>query len=180
MKSVGQNLAPFVASYALGGFGDFGKALIAGGFGVVQNPMIEMLYTQPNLRSFQFDFMFYPRDEKEAFEVQMILDKLRFHQAPEIKSNSGGYFLIPPSEFDISFYYNGKVNPNIDRISTCVLESVVVNYTPAGFTAYESLYEKSPAMGRTGMPVAIQLTLMFKETQIMTKEIYTYINRAGL
>lgn len=179
-KNIGQNLAPFVASYALGGFGDFGKALVAGGFGVVQNPMIEMLYTQPNLRNFQFDFMFYPRDEKEAFEVQKILDKLRYHQAPEIKNESGGYFLIPPSEFDISFYYNGKVNPNIDRISTCVLEKVVVNYAPSGFSAYESLYENSPSMGRTGMPVAIQLTLMFKETQIMTKDIYAYINRAGL
>lgn len=172
---VGTNLSPFIASYVAsrGNFGDFGKALIAGGFGVVENPMIEMLYSQPNLRSFQFDFMFYPRDEKEAIEVQNILNRLRFHQAPEIKAYSGGYFLIPPSEFDIQFYYNGKINPNIDKISTCVLENIIVNYAPTGFTAYESLNETSPTLGRTGMPVAIQMTLMFKETQIMTKEMYS-------
>lgn len=178
VKAVGQNLAPFAASFTVGQIGDFGKALTAAGFGVVQNPMIEMLYSQPNLRTFQFDFMFYPRDEKEAFEVQNILDRFRFHQAPEIKSYSGGYFLVPPSEFDIQFYYNGKINPNIDKIATCVLENMIVNYAPSGFTAYESLYEGSPSMGRTGMPVAIQLTLMFKETQVMTKEKFAIGNRS--
>jgi hypothetical protein len=170
---VGQIAAPFIASSVLGGFGDFGRALSAGALGVVQNPMLELIYSQPNFRTFQFDFMFYPRDEKEALEVQKILDRLRFHQAPEIKDSTYGYFLIPPSEFDIKFYYNGKINPNIDRISTCVLENIVVNYSPSGFSAYESLYESSPSLGRTGMPVAIQLTLMFKETQILTKEVFS-------
>lgn len=168
----GQTAAPFIASYVLGNFGEYGRALSAGALGVVQNPMLELLYSQPNFRTFQFDFMLYPRDEKEALEVQKILERLRFHQAPEIKDGSYGYFLIPPSEFDIKFYYNGRINENIDKISTCILEQIIVNYAPSGFTAYESLGQNYPQLGSTGMPVTIQLTLMFKETQILTKESY--------
>lgn len=137
--------------------------------GVVTNPMLEMLYKSPNFRTFQFDFMFYPRDEKEALEVQRIIDKLRFHQAPEYAQESVG-FLIPPSEFDIRFYYGGFQNPNIPQIATCVMTSIDVNYAPNGWTAYEVPGESKPQLGRTGMPVAIQVTLQFQEVEMLTKE----------
>ena len=94
--------------------------------GTVQNPMLEMIYKSPNFRSFQFDFMFYPRDEREALEVQKIIERFRFHQAPELSSAQG--FLIPPSEFDIKFYYGGVQNPNIPSVATCVLTTIDVNY----------------------------------------------------
>ena len=116
--------------------------------------------------------MFYPRNEKEATEVQKIIHKLRFHQAPEIDSNSQGFFLIPPSEFDIKFYYNGKENINIPKISTCVLTTIDVDYAPNGFSAYEVAGETYPSTGRTGMPVGIRLSLGFKETEILTKANY--------
>jgi hypothetical protein len=148
------------------------KALATSATGVVKNPMLEVIYSQPNLRQFSFSFMFYPRSEKEAEQVQKILDRLRFHQAPEIKNNTGGFFLIPPSEFDISFMYNGRPNPNIDRVSTCVLTNIAVDYAPKGFHAYEVGGENDPKMGRTGMPVGIGVTLSFLETQIITKEYY--------
>jgi hypothetical protein len=147
--------------------------------GMVRNPMLELIYSQPRLRTFQFDFAFYPRDEKEALEVQKILERLRFHQAPEVKSGMNGYFLIPPSEFDIKFYYMGKINPNLDPLTSCVLESIQINYAPSGFSAYESLNETNPSLGRTGMPTAIQLTLMFKETQIKTKDNYKLNREPG-
>jgi len=137
-------------------------------FGAVQNPMLEMIYKSPNFRSFQFDFSFYPRDEREALEVQRIIERLRFHQAPELAKGAGG-FLIPPSEFDIKFYYGGHQNPNIPPISTCILTSIDVNYAPNGFSSYEIPGENAPALGRTGMPVAIQLLLQFQETSYLTK-----------
>ena len=148
------------------------KALATSATGVVKNPMLEVIYSQPNLRQFSFSFMFYPRSEKEAEQVQKILDRLRFHQAPEIKNNTGGFFLIPPSEFDISFMYNGRPNPNIDKVSTCVLTNISVDYAPKGFHAYEVGGENDPKIGRTGMPVGIGVTLSFLETQIITKEYY--------
>lgn len=170
----GGNIANILTRTALGAFGDTGRALFAAGAGLVQNPMIEVIYSSPALRKFQFSFMFYPRSEVEAIQVQKIIEKLRFHQAPEIKSSSGGFFLVPPSEFDIKFMYNGYENPNIDKISTCVLENINVNYVggPGGFAAYEVQGENVPRLGKTGMPLAIAMSLSFMETQIVTKEYY--------
>lgn len=144
-----------------------GKAVLAS-TGRVQNPMLEMIYKSPNFRSFQFDFTFYPRDELEALEVQRILERMRFHQAPEILEGAGG-FLVPPSEFDIKFYYAGRENPNIPQIATCVLTTLDINYAPNGWSAYETPGENNPALGRTGMPVAIQATLQFQEVTYLTK-----------
>jgi hypothetical protein len=142
--------------------------------GRVVNPMLEMIYKSPNFRTFQFDFTFYPRDEREALEVQRILERLRFHQAPEIlkgdKGSETSGFLVPPSEFDIKFYYAGGENPNIPQIATCVLTTIDINYAPNGFSAYEVPGENKPSLGRTGMPVAIQATLQFQETTYLTKE----------
>ena len=140
--------------------------------GGVVNPMLELLYSSPAFRTFQFDFVFYPRDEKEAMEVQKIIERFRFHQAPEIE-RSGGLetgLLIPPSEFDIKFYYGGGQNPNIPPIGTCVLTTIDINYAPNGFSAYEVPGEIVASRGRTGMPTAINLTLQFQETTYLTKE----------
>ena len=137
--------------------------------GTVRNPMLEMIYSSPGFRSFQFEFTFYPRDEREALEVQRIIERFRFHQAPELVKGAEG-FLIPPSEFDIKFYYAGSMNPNIPAMATTVLTQIDVNYTPNGWTAYEVPGENKPALGRTGMPGAIQLALQFKETTFLTKD----------
>lgn len=172
---IGKNLSPFILNFISKSsmFGSLGKALFTAGTGLVQNPMMEVIYSSPRLRSFNFTFVFYPRSESESMQVQKIIDRLRYHQAPEIEKNSGGYFLRPPSEFDIKFMYNGLENPNIDRISTCVLENISVDYTKNGqWVAYEVEGENNPSLGRTGMPVAIGLSLQFRETQIFTKEYY--------
>jgi len=140
--------------------------------GRVTNPMLELIYSAPDFRQFQFEFFFWPRSETEALAVQKIIDRFRFHQAPELEKNAGKQtgLLIPPSEFDIKFFYAGRQNPNIPPISTCVLESIQVNYAPNGWSAYEVPGENNPDLGRTGMPVGIQLSLQFRETTYLTKE----------
>ena len=111
-SSLTKNLSPFLINALGDKLGNFGKAVAAAGQGMVTNPMIEVLYTSPGLRSFRFDFMFYPESQKEALAVQKIIQLFQFHQAPEIAPGTGGYFIIPPSEFDIEFYYNGYENIN--------------------------------------------------------------------
>jgi hypothetical protein len=168
-NALGKNLSPFIASMLMNTTGT-GRTIFAASTGVVQNPMLEILYSSPAFRTFRFDFMMYPRSEKEALEVQNIIDRLRFHQAPEVLKQGNGFFLVPPSEFDITFMYNGKENPNIPKISTCVLESIDTDYSPGGpFAAYEVPGQTSPTKGGTGMPVGIRLSLQFKETEIITK-----------
>ena len=179
LKSLAKNMSPFIANQISGS--QALTAAFAAATGTVVNPMLELVYSSPEFRTFQFDFKFYPRDEKEAVAVQNIINRLYFHQSPEVAKvgdTGEGFFLVPPSEFDISFYYNGKVNPNIPTISTCVLTGINVNYAPNGFAAYEVQGENSPSLGRTGMPVAIEMTLMFKETEIMTKNRYSGVINA--
>lgn len=115
--------------------------------------------------------MFYPRSKKEAIEILDIIDSFTFHQAPEILSSSFGRYLVPPSEFEIEFRYNGGINPNIPKVAPCVLTSISVDYAPSGFASYETLMSANkPERGGTGMPVAIRMDLSFKETRIITKQ----------
>jgi hypothetical protein len=168
-----QNMSPYLKSAFFKNLGDFGKIAFQATTGLAENPMMEMLYSSPDFRTFRFDFNFYPRSEQESKQVLDIISCLRFHQAPEANKDYGNFYLVPPSEFDISFYYNGKVNPNIPKISTCVLEQINVNYAPSGFSTYE-IPGKDAKQGGTGMPVSITLSLQFRETEIMTKQSYNY------
>ena len=171
-KQAVTNLSPFALSILANKGGGFGKTLFTAATGVVQNPMLEMIYTSPKFREFRFDFQFYPRSQKESEEVQNIIRELRFHQAPEGLAISNGFFMVPPSEFGINFYYNGVENPNIPKLGLCVLDSLIVDYAPNGFSAYEVPGQRTPQRGGTGMPVAIRLSLNFKETEIRTKASY--------
>lgn len=153
-------VSPFISQIAPIGFAQLG---------VASNPGLEVIYGSPAFRRFRFDFLFYPRDRNEGIAVQRIINSLKYHQAPEYATQTGGKFLIPPSEFDIKFYYNGKENPNIPKISTCVLDSIDLDYAPNRFSTYE-IPGQAASLGGTGMPVAIQMALNFRETLIVTKE----------
>jgi len=179
-SKVGANLSPFLSQLLKPG-GELIKspgtvaAIFAGKFGIV-NPRLELLYQSPQRRSFRFDFMFYPRSEQEALEVQRIIQKFKYHQAPELKRGTAGQFLVPPSDFNIEFYYNGRVNDNIPKIKgPCILRNIDVDYAPDGFRAYESFSGNdtlSPGLGKTGMPVGIRMGLAFEELEFMTKDAY--------
>lgn len=174
-----ENILPFLsgtfkAAEVLGGLtGSPGtiSAIFARNLGI-ENPRAELLYSRPQFRNFSFEFMLYPRSEKEALEVQKIIRKFNHHSVPSLKSGTAGQFLVPPSEFGISFYYNGMENPNIPKIKQCVLESINADYAPNGFHAYESASDIYPALGGTGMPIAIRLTMNFRELELLTKEDY--------
>lgn len=175
MKSAGAFVGQRIANL----FGNVGQVAFQGLAGIATNPLIEMIYRSPNFRQFQFDFMFYPRSEKESFEVQKIIESFRFHQAPEFVVGSQG-FLVPPSEFDIRFYYGGYQNVNIPQIATCILNTIDVDYAPNGWSAYEVPGESRPDLGRTGMPVAIKMTLQFTEKTYLTKNDFNGPYSSGL
>lgn len=165
-----KGLSPFlvdVLSSASPAAGELGQAVL--GFAI--NPQFEVVYQATSLRNFQFDFMFYPQNEQEALDVQNIIAAFKFHAAPEIISGGGGRYLLAPSAFDIGFFYNGKRNVNLPRISTCVCENVNVDYAPNGWAAYEVQGENTPYLGKTGIPVGIRMQVRFKEMTMITKEL---------
>tara|TARA_R110002073_G_scaffold6313_1_gene37498 strand:+ start:29 stop:301 length:273 start_codon:yes stop_codon:yes gene_type:complete len=83
--------------------------------------------------------------------------------APEMQKANSRYLTLP-SEFDIHYMFKGPngqglENDYFNRIATCVLVSVDVNYTPNGVRSFED-----------GSPTQIQMGLTFRETEILTKE----------
>ena len=176
ISNVLSNISPFFGEKISDLYAKFGSQSSAAGFfnaltGTVQNPQVELLYYNTKLREFSFDFQFTPRSQKEAQEVLEIIRLFKYHAAPQILPNSSGRFLIPPSEFDIKFYYNGVENLNIPKIGNCVLQSVNINYAPNGFSTYELAQSPDVSYGGTGMPVAIRMSLSFHETEIITKDL---------
>lgn len=151
---------------------EYRKAAMQAKIGVATNPMMELIYSSPSFRSYRFDFMFYPRNTKEAEDAQKIVELFKFHFSPEILKSSNGYFLVPPSQFDIKFYYNGAENPNIEQTTTAVMTSISCDYAPNGWAAYEVPGSPKPGLGATGSPVAIRLTMNFKEIEYKTKDHY--------
>lgn len=130
--------------------------------GYAINPVIEVLYTAPQLRKFNFDFVFAPRSRQEADMVWQIIYEFRRHSAPELLLN--GVLFLPPSEFEITFLRKttgGFIeNTNIPRMTTCVLEDVQVDYASSGsFVTFED-----------GMPVQIRMRLSFVELNLITRE----------
>lgn len=130
--------------------------------GFAMNPVIEVLYSSPSLRTFNFDFVFAPRDSQEADLVWSIIYEFRRHSAPELFF--GGIFFVPPSEFEITFLRKTTTgfveNTNIPRMSTCVLNDVQVDYASSGaFATFED-----------GMPIQIRMRLSFTELNIITRE----------
>ena len=180
-----QNMSPFAVAALTSKFGGsqgplFTALTSATGGVIAQNPQLELIYSKPQFRQFRFSFMFYPRSEREAREVIDIIEMFKYHQAPELLNGTYGRFLVPPSEFDIQFMYNGQENENIPKVSTCVLTAVDINYAPTGtFAAYETTDSNSPTKGGTGMPVGIGLDLSFTETEIITKNSYNPYRRVN-
>lgn len=127
--------------------------------GLAPNPKKEQIFKNVDFRTFQFDYQFYPRDEKEAENVYNIINAFKLHMHPEYKDEDN-FLFIYPSEFDIYYYTSTGENKYIHRHTSCVLSNMIVNYTPnAQFTTF-----------RNGMPTQINLTLTFRELGIITKE----------
>lgn len=157
-RSVLMNVANIPKGIAdvFGGDLDFGSALKQG-MGVAPNPFREQVFRNVQTREFTFEYKFLPRNKTEVDNVQNIIYQFKFHMHPEV--STGGLFYIYPSTFDIAYYYKGKVNNNFNRISTCVLEDLAVDYGGQGFNTFAS-----------GSPTEINIKLRFRELEVLTKE----------
>ena len=133
-------------------------------FGRSTNPYMEVLFNGPELRTFNYNFTFAPRNAAEQAEVKKIIHLFRFHQAPELLSDHS-LFMTLPSEFDIHYMYQDEdgsranENPFYNKIATCVLQSVKVDYTPGAVQSHSD-----------GSPVQIKMSLEFLETEMITKK----------
>lgn len=128
--------------------------------GLAANPMKEQIFRGIDFRTFSMEYMFAPRNEREAQNVLNIIQAFKYHMMPELREGSN-FLFIYPSEFDVVYYHAGQENLNVHRHTSCVLVDMNVNYTPQGvFNTFKN-----------GMPTQIGINLTFKELAITTKEM---------
>jgi hypothetical protein len=132
--------------------------LLQTGTKLVANPFREQFFERVDFRTFNFRHTFMPKSESEAKKVRDIIRMFKFHMHPELAAGKGLFFLYP-SEFEIKYFYRGKENSYFNKISTCVLEDMNVEYGGDIFATFE-----------TGEPIEVNMTLRFKELEVLTKE----------
>lgn len=137
------------------------QQLAVGAVGYAFNPQLQVLFTNVGFRTFQFDFILTPKNQKESAEIQNIIRSFKKAAAPEFQPGfitGNSIFLKVPDSFKIKFLYNGQENLNVNRIGECVLESIDVDYSPNGWSSFKD-----------GSAVQTRVTLQFKEIFVIDK-----------
>ena len=96
--------------------------------GAVLNPNLELLFSGPQLRTFNFNFKFRPRFKEENEEIRRIIKAFKRNMHPQ--RSQGEVFLKTPNVFKIKYYHDGVPHPYLNEIKTCALINFKVNYTP--------------------------------------------------
>ena len=162
-KSAGQAkdaLAGVIAASAVGISAD---EVLARTQGAVVNPNLELLFKGPSLRPFNFSFQMGARNEPESLEIMRILRF--FKQGGSPQRTSAQYLVKAPHTFQIEYLHRGEdgdQNKFLNKIKECALLSVGVNYTP----------NNNYATFKNGAPVAVELTLAFKELDPVFNDEY--------
>jgi hypothetical protein len=134
------------------------------------NPRMEQAFESVGFRHFTFNWTFMPKSEDELNNVLAIVNTLKYHMHPEFASTGGagttgsaanGNWLALPAEFDIEYHVLDNNNHFLNKINTCVLEGMEVNYTPnSKWSTFRDL---------DGAPTSINISLAFKELEPLTR-----------
>ena len=139
--------------------------------GAILNNNLELLFQSPQLRRFQFVFLFSPRSTKEAITVKRIIRY--FKQGMATKQSGKNFFLKSPNTFQLNYLHRGESggdHPGLNRFKECALERIDVNYTPN--TNYATYHD--------GTPVAYQVTMQFKELVPIFNEDYSELDQSSI
>ena len=130
------------------------------------NNFLEATFTGVGFRKFSWTWKFAPKNIKEVKTAEQIIRTFKFHMLPELPEdqNFGRYYVVP-SEFDIFYMFRGDENTWMNKIQTCVLQNMEVNYGPNNYQTFR------PIEGRNGAPpTEIDMKLDFMETKVITKQ----------
>ena len=138
------------------------KGLLTRITGGIVNPNMELLFTGPQLRTFQLNFSLSSREPKESNNIRNIIRF--FKQGMSVKRSTTDLFLQSPHTFQIKYIYgkSGEDHPWINRIKECALTACSVNYTPAG--SYATFID--------GAMTSYEIGLQFSELEAIYDDDY--------
>ncbi len=130
------------------------------------NPFREVIFESVDFRSFAFKYKFLPKSREESDAVRNIIRLFKFHMHPEMSENK--LFFIYPSEFQITYHFANGPNTYFHKMAPTVLESMEVTYGGEQFSAFKD-----------GHPTEVNVTLTFREVEILTKKMIGDVKDAG-
>lgn len=134
------------------------SAQITGG-----NSKAEQVFNGVQFREFEFNYQFFPKSVEESENILNIIRLFRYHMLPEFLDEMA-FMYIYPSEFNIKYYSNGKENQYLEKLSTCVLKRLDVDYTPSG------QFATFAPTAQGAMPTQINVSMSFQELSKPSKE----------
>ena len=133
--------------------------------GAIISDRLELAFKGINKRQFQYTFKMIPRSQAEADEIRKIIFSFKQNMLPEfVGGNRQGRRLRVPNTFDIQYMYKLHSNEYLHHISTCVLETMSVQYGGDRYKTFEAVE------GEGAPPVETTVTLNFKEMELITRE----------
>ena len=142
------------------------KALVALERGKIITPRMELMFEGIGRRNFEFSFVMIPKTLDEAQTIREIVHVFKKHMTSDVATSSFGGSknvreLNIPDVFDIKYMYRNKENSYLNKISTCSLTGMDVQYGGDRYTAYEPDSSGSPPPQRTS------ISLKFTELELM-------------
>lgn len=127
--------------------------------GKIPNPFKQQLFKGMNFRSFAYTFKFIPRNPAELTSTYEIISTFRKHMHPE---QTGDFFIMYPSTFEIEYQYRGKTNKWLTKIADCALVNMKVDFGAGGaLTTFQNT---------GGAPTEITVEMQFRELALITRE----------
>jgi len=106
-----------------------GNLLLARTKGKIFNNNLQLLFSGPTLRPFQFQYDLTARDQKESDEIKRIIRM--FKQSMAVQRDDIGIFLGSPNTYRLEFLdATLETHQYLPRIKECALLSFNVNYMP--------------------------------------------------
>jgi hypothetical protein len=161
-KEVQSGLAAAFTSLALG---QSGGQFLSRTAGAVLNPNLELLFSAPTLRPFNFTFKLASRSEDESKTIRSIIRFFKQGMSP-IRSQSN-LFLKAPHTFQIQYLHRNEEHKFLNKFKECALQSFNVSYTPEG--QYATFTD--------GAMVSYQITMQFQELEPVFNDDYTSLDQ---
>jgi len=135
-----------------------GKGVIGlGGLSGTALAQSVMVYSGPGYRSHSFEFSLKPESKNDSTEIENIVKFFKENSAPEqMKVSKLARIYKVPNVFGITF----QPNAGLHKIKASALETVEVKYGGEKYNIFKD----------DQMPVQVDISLSFKELEILNKE----------
>jgi hypothetical protein len=143
------------------------ETILSRGYGVVSNSNLELLFSGPQLRGFQFGYVFSPRSEKEAIMCRKIIRFFKQGMAAKKSNKTSGFgassfLLSTPNVFKLEYKTNDNDDiKGLNKFKICALTNIQISYADGQWSAYDK-----------GQPVRTQMMLNFKELEPVYESDY--------